>query len=845
MTSATDPRASGRPAAVIVADLTASIVGWDQGAQELFGWSREEALGENGIALLVDPSSIARASDALARLVRGAPWAGLLPLRTRDGSVFDAEVVARPVYLSADEVAAIVALARPTSPDTPIGPDFGYVPTLHEEERTRLALRSSGLGTWSWDARTGDVYWDETMEAIYGFGPGGFAGTYESYLEAIHPEDRDAVVETVERSLETKGEHRVEHRVVWRDGSVHWVEGWGRVLLDGAGEAIGLVGVSVDITSRRRSQVRLAQLQQVTMALSRARTIAEVGSVAIEELLVATDAIVSSLMLVDDAVKRIRVVSTSLDDAELPPEWREFDLDSTYTASEAVASGRMVVRPVADAMGPSAVLAMLRGAGEATMIMALPLKASDRTLGAIGLALTSFDPTDEDMRTYLETLGEQLGQALERAILHENEMEAAARLRLLSDASSLLGQSLDYHQTIGQVALAAVPGFADWCIVDLLDDNEELQLLAVAHADPAKVELARQLRERYPRDAYASGTTGTVARTGQSSLLRTVPDELIEDAATQHAELGELIRELRLTSAMSVPLRARGRVLGVMSFAWGESGRHYDDEDLAFAEELAGRAAIAIDNALLYEEQRSVASTLQESLRPPRLAQIAGLDLAAAFRPGGVHGEVAGDFYDVFPLRGRSWLAVIGDVCGKGVEAAAVMALARYTIRTAALTRSKPSTILATLNEALLRSELERFCTACIVRLDAPEPGAPMRVTLASAAHPPPVLLGAESAALIETEGSLLGVFDDVGSVDHVLALDPGATLVLYTDGVTEERERGELFGERRLLDLLDTLAEESASRIASGVIEAVQAFRPDPPLDDIAVLALRNPPRS
>ena len=162
-------------------------------------------------------------------------------------------------------------------------------------------------------------------------------------------------------------------------------------------------------------------------------------------------------------------------EADLPEEWRVFDVDGPLTAAEAVRTGGLVVRDVDDAQGPSAVLARMKNVGDATQVMALPLHAGDRALGAISLALETPEPMDEGLRHFLLTLGTQLGQALERAVLHEGEMEAAARIRLLADASSLLGRSLDYRQTIGQVALAAVPGFADWCGVDLLDEHDDLQ----------------------------------------------------------------------------------------------------------------------------------------------------------------------------------------------------------------------------------------------------------------------------------------------------------------------------------------------------------------------------------
>jgi PAS domain S-box-containing protein len=727
-----------------------------------------------------------------------------------------------------------------------VGPptrDERAYPDMGEATRIRLALAASDLGTWSWDAGTDVVQWDETLERMFGFDPGTFDGTYAAYLQAIHPDDRDEVEATVRRSLSTGGEHRVEHRVIWPDGSLHRIEGWGRALLDDDGRTVGLVGVSHDVTERRRDEFRLRQLQDVTAALGRARTVKEVGRVTVEEMLTATDALATTLLLADHDNAEIRLVASSLPEAELDG-WEEIDIDGPLIGAEAIRTGRSVVRPATEAQGPSTEVARIVGAGEATYVVALPLGPGDEVLGAVVMALGGFDANDEGSQKHLRTLAAQLGQALDRALRHERELLEAARTKLLADASSLLGRSLDSPQAIGQVALAAVPGFADWCIVELLDDHEELELLAVAHADPEKVELARRLRMEYPPDRDAPRGAPAVVRSGKSELMRTIPAELIEGVIREHPELEEVVRELRLTSSMTVPLIARGKVLGAMSLVWGESQRHYDDRDLIFAEELARRAAYAIDNARLYENERTVVDTLQASLRPPELPAIDDLELASAYRPGGAHGEVAGDFYDVFALKEGSWLAVIGDVCGKGVPAAAVMALARYTLRTAALSRIRPSTILATLNEALLRSGLDRYCTACAVRLDRPsQASAPFRLTVCAAGHPPPLVVGETGAGYVEARGALLGIFDEPTLEDVTLELDAGASLVLYTDGVTEQRHAGELFGDRRLLTVAEDLAGSDAESLTRGILEAVSSFRPGPPADDIAILALRAKP--
>jgi PAS domain S-box-containing protein len=708
-----------------------------------------------------------------------------------------------------------------------------------DRDRTRLAMEASGLGTWSWNALTGEVQWDEALERIYGLAPGSFPGTYDAYLELLHPLDRERVRSTVRESLENQGEHHVEHRVVWPDLSVHWVEGWGRVIFDEQGNPTGLFGVSADVTSRRRNEVRLARLQSVTEALANARTTEEVGRVAVHELLNAADALGSTLALLDGDGTTLSVAATSLPDAELPEHWRTFDVDSSLTAAEAVRTGAVVIRPFAEAEGPSAAVARMHAeVDEYAVVVALPIRIGGRTLGAIGLALPSAAGSDDESLEFLRTLVNQFGLALERAALYEAERAAGERVRLLAEATRTLGVSLDYQQTVAQVVNSAVPGFADWCTVELLNDHGELELLSVAHVDPDKVRLAWELREKYPSDPDAASGPPNVVRTGHSELLHSIPQHLIDQAVDRFPELAELIEQLHLTSAMTVPLSAAGRPLGVMNFVWGESERHYDEADLQIAEELARRAAAAIDNARLFDERSRIAATLQSSLRPPKLPEILGIEIASRYRPGGIHGEVAGDFYDVFPLREGSWLAVVGDVCGKGVEAAAVMALARYTIRTAALGRVRPSGILATLNEALLRSEMDRFCTACAVRIDQGKEA--INLTIASAGHPRPIVVTAKGARFVDVAGTLLGVFPDPELHDETVELRPGEALLLYTDGVIEERSGGDMFGDARLIEAAEG-GTGGASELVNRVMRAVQDFSQDPPTDDIALLAVRN----
>ena len=232
----------------------------------------------------------------------------------------------------------------------------------------------------------------------------------------------------------------------------------------------------------------------------------------------------------------------------------------------------------------------------------------------------------------------------------------------------------------------------------------------------------------------------------------------------------------------------RDRVLGVITFASAESGRRFDEEDLALAQDLALRAAAAVENARLYEATASIAKTLQSSLLPPVLPELPGMEIAAAYRPAGAGLEVGGDFYDVFGTAEDQWYAVIGDVCGKGAEAAAVTALARYTIRAAAVRRRSPAGILRWLSDAMLSQQTEeigRFCTIACLHLDLSR--SPVRVTVACGGHPLPIVVRADGTTEeIGIAGTLLGLVEEPDLQDRSATLHEGDAVVLYTDGLTE-----------------------------------------------------------
>jgi hypothetical protein len=250
----------------------------------------------------------------------------------------------------------------------------------------------------------------------------------------------------------------------------------------------------------------------------------------------------------------------------------------------------------------------------------------------------------------------------------------------LAESTGVLAASLDADETLRKVAWLAVPEIADWCAVDLAADDGGIERVALVHADPRQLARAQEFQRRYPPDPNAETGVPKVLRTGEPELWPDITDEFLV-ASVEDPEQLALIRDIGLRSAMVVPMIVHDRPIGALTFVNGASGRRFSEDDLPMAQELAHRCATAIDNARVYGERDYIARTLQRSLLPSELPAIPGLETAARFRATGAGNEVGGDFYDLFQTGERGWAVVVGDVCGKGPDAAAVTALARYHYR--------------------------------------------------------------------------------------------------------------------------------------------------------------------
>lgn len=411
--------------------------------------------------------------------------------------------------------------------------------------------------------------------------------------------------------------------------------------------------------------------------------------------------------------------------------------------------------------------------------------------------------------------------------------------RLLAQASDALAASLDYEATLQRVAEVAVPGFADWCAVDLPDHARGvLQSVAVAHADPEKVALARRMQVRYAASLDAQRGVPAVARGAPSLVMREIADADLA-AHARDAEHLALLRAIGLASLIVVPLAAGGETLGALTFARTAPARAFDEADLLLAQELGRRAGTAVLNARAYTERAAIAGTLQRGLRPPELLAPPGFEVATHYVAAGALNDVGGDFYDAFATA-DGWMLVVGDVAGHGAEAAALTALARWTLRSTSQLTRDPARAVRQLNATLRELPQLSLCTSVCAHLRTDAAHGEASVTLANCGHPRPLLVRGGRVEQLGGVGPMAGAFDD-GSWDCTdVALRAGDALVLYTDGVLDTVGASERFGFERLRSALEAAAGEQPEALVTRVAAALEAFRRGPQRDDTAIAAVR-----
>jgi len=407
--------------------------------------------------------------------------------------------------------------------------------------------------------------------------------------------------------------------------------------------------------------------------------------------------------------------------------------------------------------------------------------------------------------------------------------------RLMAQTLRTLAESPDPPAMLQAIADAAVPSLADWASVNMVEASGQIRTLAIAHRDPAKVRQGWYLNQRWPADYDESRGLGSVIRTGEPLLIHEITDEMLQATAQDPEHLG-ILREVGIHSAMIAPIRSGDRVLGALSFISCTS-RRFDEQDLALASDLGRQTGVIVDSAELQAAQSHIAQTLQAELIPRSLPAVEGWEVSSVYRAAGRAVEVGGDFYDLLSFEG-GWAAIIGDVVGKGAEAAALTALARHTLAAIVATTGDCAYAFQVLNRRLRErsDDYRSLCTVAAVVVTGDD-----RVTILSAGHPLPLLRRGVAAWPVGRPGPMLGFVDDVVLEATPVAVEPGDQVILYTDGVLDAIGAGGRFGEVRLLETVRSLGDNVAT--AHRILGAIDRFRDTDNADDIAILSLARAP--
>jgi serine phosphatase RsbU (regulator of sigma subunit) len=412
---------------------------------------------------------------------------------------------------------------------------------------------------------------------------------------------------------------------------------------------------------------------------------------------------------------------------------------------------------------------------------------------------------------------------------------AELRTRALAESGRILASSLDYSQTLRNVAEVAVL-LTDYCSVDLVGDRGTLRRVAAAHRDPRRRALVDRLGSLAPVALSPEHPVSRVLRTSVPELFDPLDDSDVAAVARDPEHL-ELLRALGVRSMVIVPLRVPARTMGVMTMATDASRQRLTEDDVALAEQLGRRAAVAVENSRLHTKLTGIAETLQTGLLPAELPTIPGWEIASLYQPAATEFrvDVGGDFYEIFEQDG-AWFVIMGDVTGKGVAAASLTALLRHGARVAGRTEPDPVAILQRLDEALGEQPKRAMATAVCMRLSGSD------IQISSAGHPPAVIVSPDGQLReVPSPDAMLGAFKGIERHGQALTAAAGDLIVVYTDGVPDAPNAHERFGVDRLMRLLSSVGGATPQEALDRLDAELKSFGADSGGDDVAVIALRR----
>ena len=789
---------------------------------------RAEGKVVGSIGFLFDRShAVTERTEALATVVAGLAGQALERARLYERELESRQALERilqvaPRFLRDDADDVIQAICREAR--TTFGADYGVLWRIRDDDLELLAIDPPQSGVVAGALLPLDDF-PRLRDAIQAFGTSFVSDVLETTREQGLRFVRDLGIRSSLRTpVVISGASELVLSISWQ-AVISEPEPATRAVVRRFADQAGL---ALEQLERRRAQGEAAvradatrRLQDVTAALSRATTILDVSNTCLEHALASIGAEAGFVVLKGPEGAAVEIITSSgYDDDELET-WRGFGPEDEVPFARAMASGEPIWALSAEEMAGFAGVAEPRSAGW----VSIPLMTRDGAVGALHLSLRSPRVLSEGEREWLQAMVSQCGQAVERSGLYEEEQRSRRRAERLQRMTASLSNALTTRDVarvvVDEVGGAVVADAVGLAIVDeddhttgvlawFGDHEEDISPLLSSQSDSGtptrwvvrartslQFELAAALEQEFP------AVTDAVARSGQESFL-------------------------------FVPLVAGRRTNAVLIAAWSEHHRLSRD-DRSLVEVLAAQAAQALDRARHFESEQTIAETLQRSVLPVALPRVEGVQLAARYLPGSAQLDVGGDWFDAFTLPDGRLGLVVGDVVGKGVQAAASMAQLRNAIRAFSVEPLRPSSALARLNR-LAEDVLDTsFATLVYMVVDP----ATRVCRVASAGHPPPVVAFPDGRVqfLEQARGLPLGTGIESKYRQETVELPAGSTLVLYTDGLVERRGRSIDDG---LADLRDAVggAPKDPDRLLEHILEHVVGGGERG--DDIALLAAR-----
>jgi serine phosphatase RsbU (regulator of sigma subunit) len=591
-------------------------------------------------------------------------------------------------------------------------------------------------------------------------------------------------------------------------------------------------GRSEAVARERLAGNRLHRLQAITEVLAGATTPEEVAQATIGAAMSALRADAGGLTVrSDDDPQTLQVLAASTWDDGALAGWRRHPVDTPAPGPEIVRTGRSIfIETRRELLARFPIVRKIEKDQRFGGFAGVPVPLGSEVLGALSLGFHRDHMVPPEERGLLVSIAHQAAIALRRIRSGEDERRARAtaehaedRLRKLQAVSDAANASTGLDELVEKV----LPVVRDAVLAHgasfllLSEDGKELRVKGKVGVEEEGDDTVIPI---------GAGASGRIAATGRPLVIdQLTPDDVISRA----------LRERR--SYVGVPVRVGGRVVGVLHASSREPGA-FEEEDADFLQSIADSLAVTIDRARSFDQRDRMATALERALLPMSLPHVPGFEIATMYRPSRFGDEVGGDFYDVFG-DGDVWYLAIGDVCGKGPDAAAIMGMTRIALRSLAREddgRPLPE-VLQLLNGFLLDSELmgDRFCTVCVARLKIS--GAEGTVTTCLGGHPPPLLVRADgSLDTVGTPGSLLGLFEDISLHEARADIHRGDSIALFTDGVTELSVERPDEGESMLRSALVAAASDDAA----GIVKTVERTLLDPRgelRDDAALIVAKR----